>query len=340
MLNLMRETLPVIPFSAQQQSIDLPRSVYMERLDCTIAGTIDIAAGGGADGTLLAEHVARLIREVTIKWDTFDLVQRISGRDLVALAKRGIKRAVSGSSVAAVGVQTTPFSLTFPIFFARPWLVNPFDTVLPPLTVASQFKMYVTWETSLSNAQAGTVAGSGAFLSGGTRAITFPVAPSLTVVPKVALRGKQPWFIPVITSMDSEQFSAANGRLTMLPTNQRRFDSVLIALRQGATQDPAELLTDLSFQSAGTRYLSAVPRATLHESEQHEYPAVGDGGDDAGYFFLQFADGGWLGNVVEPSALSAPRFELNVVAPGSNPGFARFVFNELLTHNMLTAVKG
>ena len=340
MLNQQRIALPTILFAAAQQQIDLPRGVYIKHLDLRIAGTIDIAAGGGADGVLLNENVARLIRELTVKWDNFDLVQRMSGRDLVAVAKRGIKQPLTGVSLAAPGIGTTAFHQTFRINFARPWLVNSYETVLPPLPVSSQFKLYVNWETGVAGG-VGSVAGSGAFIrpGSGTRVVTFPVAPTIEVASVSGIRGTMPWFLPVLTSLDSEQFQNANPRLVTQIVNNRRFDSVLLAVRNGQDAEGAAILNDVTFQSAGVRYIDAIRAGMLHETEQMDFAGVTDVADDTGYFFLLFADGGWLGNVVEPQALVAPRFELNVGAPAA-PGVVRYNFCELVTQELLTKVTG
>jgi len=336
-INKLLEPLQEIPYARNVQTVDLIRGVYLERLQCRVRGVVTVA-GGAADGVLLTEGVARLIRSITVKWDAFDLVQRISGRDLYAITKRSVKRAPSGSAMTSPGVQAaTELDLTFWVNFARPWLVNPFETVLPPLPVTSQFKIYVEWETDAANGSSD--AGTGALISGGDRAVTWDEEPTLHILQVAALNGKTPWYIPVMSSFDSEQFSAANSRLLHQLVNDRAFDSVLFSVRQGATQAPAPLLNTLTFQSSGTRYLNAVDAAALHEDEQYNYPAVGDGGDDVGYYFHSFADGGWLSNVVDPGALVAPRFLFDLDAPSSAPGTVHMVFNELITIPELTLMQ-
>jgi hypothetical protein len=69
-----------------------------------------------------------------------------------------------------------------------------------------------------------------------------------------------------------------------------------------------------------------------------KFPAAGDIGQ-VGRLFAYFADGGLLGNAVDPDLMTNPKFQFGVVAPVVGPtAQIRSVFMELLTLPGMTAV--
>jgi len=330
--------LPDFPFQAAENSEELTHGVYLKALHCRISATVDIAAGGGNDGTLVNEGVQRLLTNVRMVWDGFNIIDNINGRELVAIARRASSQPLTETQIAAVGIQTTAVEINFIIPFARPWLVDPFNTVFPPVKVDQQLRVYAQWEQGLANAQAGTVAGSGAFETGGDRVITFTVAPTLQITEEYAVRGTDPWMIPVISNFESEQFTAANARLRADLLNDRPFTDVLIQVRQGASQEGQAGLNFLSLITGGTRHVDNVPFAILKRIERDLFPAVpvATAALDNGFLWLPLTSGGKLGNVFDPAQLPKARFEMDVAAPTGAPGVVRFTMLELMSMDGVT----
>lgn len=334
MINVIKEPTTEIAFDATTQDADLARGVFLEKLQINIAGTVSIA-GGTTNGTVVSDGFARLIRRFRIMRDREAIVD-INGRDLLLQTRAGAKVNLTGTELSSAAAGTYPFSLTLHHYFARPWLVNPFETVLPPMRITSQFKALFDWARDV-NAGAGSGAGSGVLVSGGDRAVTFSVAPTINVVQHGTLRGKLPWYLPYMTSIDTEQFAAANPRLRFpIPTGReaRRFDSFFISPRQGTLENEADLLNTLLIGQQGASYYNRVRNTDLRAELQEQFPAFAGELD----YFIRMADGGWLGNVVEPGSMTAPLLEFDVDAP-SGTGIVHLLFNELVTHPEYTLVQ-
>lgn len=327
-LNTFLEPLPTFEFQAAAKKNDLPRGLYLEMLTCVLSGNFTVTAGGGTAGTLLDEPIARLIKSLRVVWDGVNLVQ-LSGRELVALSKRVQAQTLTSADITTAGVQDTDFSLPFQIPFVRKYLADPFDTVLPPLAVNSEFAVEVIWNNDKANSETGTTAGSGAIVTGGDNVCILSDV-QLTVTPHIARNGKAPWMLPVISSYDTQQFSAAGSKLPLDMRSPLPFDSVLLRTFEGANLDVAALINAVTFKSAQTQIYNDVPVATLRAIEESNFPGVSDA-DEVGTHMLAFAAGGKLGNAVNPAELNNPTFEFNVTAPSSNPGFIRAVVMELLS---------
>lgn len=335
MINTLLTPTQGINFANTTQQADLARGVFIESLELTLDGVVDIAAGGGNSGTVVADGLVRLLRNVRVMWDNDAIVNNLSGRDLLMLTKAASKAVVSGTELSSAGVGSYPFSISLTIPFARPWLVNPFETVLPPLPIRTQFKIFVDWDQSV-NAGAGSAAGSGVLVSGGDRVITFSTAPTLTIVQNAAQRGKLPWYLPYYSSYDSDQFAAANTRFQFRLGQARRFDSVFISPRQGSLLADADLLNYLSLTATGMNYYDTIRATDLRNKQRQDFPA--STATDLNYF-LRFASGGWLGNSVEPNGMVSPLFTFDVKAP-SGTGVIHMLFSELITYPNLTLVQG
>lgn len=327
LLNTFMEPLPTFAFQAAAKKADLPESLYIDHIMCVITGTLDVA-NGAADGTLQTEPIARLIDRLTVKWDGFDLVGPISGRDIAAISRRVQAQTLSTDDITSAGVQAgTEFKLPFIIPFSRQYLADPFNTVLPPLQVNNEFVLEIKWAQDKSNSNAATTAGSGAIIAGGDRDVVLSDV-QLEATTSVARNGAAPWYLPVISAYETEQFSAANPRLVLDMRSPRPFDGVLFRTLEDAAQDPANLISDLTFKSSQVRILDNVGINTLRAGEERIFPGV-QAASEVGSNFVLFAGGGKLGNAVIPAELSNPEFNFNVAAPSANPGFIRAVVMEL-----------
>ena len=326
MLNTIREPITIGNFGGIQQRADLPTGMFIEKLQLALNGTVDIAAGGGADGTVIADGVARLIRRIQVRRDN-EIIVDLTGRDLLILTRAAVKTSVvTGTQLSGAGVGAQTLDLTLALPFARPWLVNPFETVLPPMRYANVFSVFVDWAQDV-NAGAGSAAGSGVLVSGGTRVITFTTAPSLTITVYGALRGKLPWFLPYYSSTDSDTFAAANARLEYKLNEARRFDAVFISPRHGALAADADLLNTLTFGAQSQTFFNGIRARDLRSEQKQQFAGAGSDLN----FYLLLSGGGWISNAVEPDQMTKPFFRFDVAAPTA-PGLVHLLFSELISH--------
>lgn len=326
-LNTFLNPLPTVPFQAAEFTADMPRGLFIEELYCVISGTLTVA-GGSADGTLQTENIARLIDQMRIRWDGTDLYGPVSGRDAVAISRYLTSQQLTSDDVTSAGVQTgTTFKQAFKVPFNRKYLADPFDTVLPPLAVGSEFVVKVKWNQAVAGGV--STAGTGAFISGGDRACTLSDV-QLTITPRVARDGKAPYMIPIISTYDSEQFNAANQKLTLRMNSPLPFDSALLRTYENAAENPVDLIRDATFKTDLSRIYDSVPLDTLRAISEDQFPAYTQA-SAPGEAMMLFADGGKLGNVVDPAHLTNPQFQFNVSAPGTNPGFVRAIVMELMS---------
>jgi hypothetical protein len=326
MLNIARSPISIANFGAIQQRGDLPSGQYIEKLQITLDAVLDIAAGGGADGVVITDGVARLIRRLQVKRDNETIVD-LTGRDLLILTRASVKTdAISGTQLSGAGVGAQTLALTLTLPFARPWLVNPFETVLPPMAFNNQFAVFVDWAQDV-NAGGGD-AGGGVLVSGGTRVITFTTDPTLTIVVYAAQRGKLPWFLPYYTSTDTEQFNAANTRLEYKLNEARRFDAVFLSPRSGALLADADMLNYLTMGAQSQNFIDGIRATDLRTDQRQNFAGAGT---DLNYYLL-LAEGGWIGNAVEPTEMTKPFFRFDVDAPAVNPGIVHMIFSELISH--------
>lgn len=325
-LNLFLDPLPVFPYQQAPIKENMPRSVHIRDMQARISGTIDVS-GGTTDGTLQTEPIARLIRRFTVRWDSFDLIQPMPMRDLAALGRRLVSQPISGTGISSPGVQTTNFELIFYIPFARAYNADPFDTALPPLTVRKEFVAEVEWDTTVSNS--GSSLGSGAIIAGGDRDVILSNV-QLELLPRQARTAGRPWYLPQISAYETVQYSAANPRLTLDIEQNEAFDGILFRELEGANRDPINRINNLSFETKNVKIFEEVTRDQLRGIEEDQFPGVLDA-NEAGNLFVRFSDGGKLGNVVNPSELTLPKFEFDVSAPATNPAVIRAITMELLS---------
>lgn len=319
---------------------DLIEGKYTSALLCRLSGAVSSAAGDDA-GALVAEGVERLVKSVRVKYDGFHLVNPIQGRELRALTRRMVANIPAADRLTDAAAQAgTPISTFFIVPFARPYLGNPFETVLPPLKVDREFSIEVELADELTNA--GSARGSGALITGGTNVVTFDSL-GVEVVQEYSDNGRAPKFVPVISIAQSDQFSAANAALDFELRQTNRWDGVLFHTIEGATTVNADLLNKVTMLSGSTRYLDGVPIEILSAMEQSVFPATGSRApgesDETGYDFFLAADNGKLGNAVDPRLISQPQFQFDVDAPNDNPAQIRAIFMELMTQPGVTEVQ-
>lgn len=339
-LNQFYKNLPTFLYQQAQDSQELLRGVNMHALRIRITGSVTIA-GGTSNGTVVSDSPATLIKSLGVVWDGFDLVQKLEGRDLLALTKRAVAQNVAPVTLANAGAQaSTSISCDLIVPFARPWLANPYDTVLPALPVLQQLRLYIQWATDVTTA--GSSPGSAAIVSGGDRAVTLSDVQA--VVTQIYSTGvAKPWYIPVISVGYAPQFSAANSSHPFQLRGNLRYDSVLIRCMEGASSAFANDINSLRFVAGNQRFIDDIDYEAMKSVERNMFPAVPASSSEPGTLFIMHADGGKLSNAVNPNALrvagSDPRYEFDVDTPSTAPGQIRVVSFELLTRAGLTQVQ-
>lgn len=327
-LNLFLDPLPVFPFQQAPIKENMPRSVHIRDLQVRISGNLDIS-GGTTDGTLLTEPIARLIRRFTVRWDSFDLVQPMDARDLAALGRRLVDQPLTGTGITAAGVQNTDFELIFYIPFARNYNADPFDTALPPLQVRKEFVVEAQWETAKSNSNAATTLGSGAIIDGGDRDVVLSDV-QMEILPRQARNAGSPWYLPQISAYETEQYQAANPRLTLDMEQNEAFDGILFRELEGGFRDPVNNIIDLSFETKNSKIFEQITREQFVAIEEEIFGGV-QRANEPGTFFIRLSDGGKLGNILNPAELTLPKFEFNVGTPASPPAVVRALTTEALS---------
>lgn len=344
MLNVFLRPLPDLQYGQAEQYNDLMQGVNLHEIRLDLTGSVTVA-GGTVDGAVVAESPATLIDYIRIVWDNYDIVQQIPGEDLVALTRRCVAGMREPTTLAGAGLQTgTAIRARFVIPFARPYLANPYDTVLPALPVRNQFRMYVKWATDKTTT--GSDAGSAAIIRGGDRAVTFSGL-TLKATQVYSTKPFKPWYIPVISVANSDTWAAANTDFGFRLLRENRFDAIMFRALSTADRVPADVINSITFGAGNQRYIDNVPWDFFETWEQNRFPGV-PGADtvtaEAGTIMIPFADGGKLTNVVNPAALRAagsdPKFTFDVDAPASGTALIRATLMELITVPGITQVGG
>lgn len=316
-------------YQQAEDHLDLLSGVNIMELRCRVNATVDIAAGGGADGAVNPEGVQRLIKSLHVTWDGIDIVQPIGGRELYAYTARTQPQRVAATNLAGAGIQTTAVSFEFVIAFARRYLANAGATALPAVKVAQELRMYVQWETGATSA--GDDAGTAALVTGGTRAITWSVAPTLSVDQVYAKAAWKPVFVPIIAVRNTQQIAAANASLPLELRGKNPFSMALHRYYQGALQNVQDGINRIRLIAGGgsVRLIGNPDYPALASLERSDFVGVA-AADQAGSVGILFADHGRLGTIIDPRALVNPQWEYDLDAPTGAPGFVRSVYDEVM----------
>lgn len=347
MLNTQRQTIATLGFSVDEQPVDVPAGINTHGFIIHLEAVIDIAAGGGADGTLQTEGIQRLIQSFRFSHDGRNRIGPLNGRDLWQVSALQRLQVTDATNLAGAGIQTTTVSMDLYVPLAYQFLARPIDTVWPGnLPVNDELRLFVQFETSATNA--GDTAGSGAFVvpGTGTRVITITgVSMRITQVYSTRVlananpQRNAPWFLPQIQVRSTPQFLAADTELTLRLRGVPRFAAVIWRSLEDVTADAAALINTISLTQGGgsRRDWAAYNFADLQEESLGRFPALATIGQ-LGTATAYFVDGGLLGNAVDPRELSDPAFQFDVDLPAA-PGVVRGIFFDLLTVPGITSVQ-
>lgn len=333
-INTLYEPLITFGYRQEEQNVDILRGVYTQGFLLRMTGTLDVA-GGTTDGTVLSENVARLLTTFRNVWDGLDISPPdMNGRFLAALTNRSFSQPPRVTNVESAAIGSTDFSAEWYFPLARPWLGDPFNTVMPPLPVGKQLRIYVRMETGASNPSSDP--GTGAFIAGGDRTVTLSNV-RFTITQQYAEKGVAPMFLPIYAVETSRSWGASLSNLEFELNGENRFDSLLLQQTFGANAETADLVNLVSFLSGSKRWLNEMEYEQLKAEDYRKFPAIPV--PDKGYLMIPFADGGKLGNAVDPVELHNPRMIFDASAPSSGEAVIRVLQSELVTVPEITRVQ-
>jgi hypothetical protein len=324
--NLTRNPIRTLAYDTAERVVDLTRGVNLHELRIRLTGTVTVATGA-ADGTLIEDGVARLLERVRLIHDGFAYVD-VSGRDLYHLRRRMHARVRAATELAIPGVQAaTPFALDLTVPLSPAYLANPYDVFLSAMPTSTEFALYIQFATGKTTAGSG--AGSAALVTGGDRTVTLPTF-SCDISELCSISNKAPMYLPVVTGTYSDQFAAADTELAYQLRQSRRILGQLVQAQHGANAViQADAINRITLQSDNTYRYNRVGFEHFKAEEVERFPAVPATGD-TGTLYLNFADNGKLGTVLDPRAMGQnARYLFDVDAPTSAPGRLRIVNYEL-----------
>lgn len=282
-----------------------------------ISAQVDVAAGGGADGAVNTEHVARLVKRLRVFDGNNNPVVDAEPRELIQISDRRGMNPHSGLALAGPGIQAaTLIREQFTIPLSDPWSANPYEVHLRPRD-PDKFKIEIEWAAQeaigLANGALAAV-----LITGGTRSV---VVTNLTVRvmqvhdPIAALK-QMPIFMPRIVSYDKDVPGVSAAFPFEVETSRHVRLALIHAMNNDVTSET--LINKLSLKDDQRTYRNTIPARSWHEREQWKFGGVQDVvGVDLGYFMVDFADNGRLGNIMAPKQGGNPKWVFDVTG-GAN----------------------
>lgn len=321
MQNMLRRSV-TLPWAAARQEVDLTGGAAIHAIRLRITGQLDVAAGGGADGVLNQDPVVRLIRQIRITHDDYDIVDPMPLVPFFYFYRRTANQTILPVNPAIPGIQAaTLFSATVVIPFSWKAFADPHEIFYRANRVARQFKLYIDWETAV--AVAGDSPGSAAMITGGTRATTLS-AVQVVVTEISSVTPKQPQLYPKFRYGQTQQFVAATAALPFQLLSGDRVAAHMLMEREGALEQTAALgnLNRVTLLSNQARKLDNLAFADLKEEERELFNSVPLA--ETGTVLVNYLDNGRFGGALDPLQLGTnPRYEFNVAVPTTAPGMMR-----------------
>lgn len=309
-----------VDYSQAQRTVDLLRGVNHHELRLRIQGTLDIA-GGTTSGDLLDDPIARLIDEFRLVRDGVEIIQPVTGRDLLALSRRNSIQFIAPTEPTTANAQTIQFRADIVIPFSPKFVLNPVEVALLAANVRNTFRAFIRWNTGRTTAASDP--GSAAFVSGGDRAVTFTVQPTISFVEVYSVGDIRSWYEPRIWAEVTDQFVAATPSLPHDVISEFPIIMSVFTTHEGAAAERADLFNRIAFRSGTTQIIPNVPFDDLKTMERNVFPGVGVGVN--GEIGWLFAAGGKLNNILNPNVLQQPRLTFDVEAPTNDPGVVRIL---------------
>jgi hypothetical protein len=193
----------------------------------------------------------------------------------------------------------------------------------------------VEWDATVANAAVGTTDYSRAFIVGGDRSVEVSgLKLELVEVLSMSDPNVKPWYIPKLLQSQTRLFATAQAQLPLDIRLSDRYSAVFFQTMYGTELNYQDGLTDISMLYTGRRPVNKVVRQILELKERALFPAVN--AHRVGRNLLLHADGGKLGNAVNPLALQEPQYQFNTATPTSGDGVIRALYFGLMSHPSYT----
>lgn len=333
-------TLEDVNYGASTQQINLERGVPTSELRCRLTASVTVT-GANADAVILDDAMQRLISSIKVQWDSDALVDSIPLRDLYQVYARTVPQIPTQTEPTQAQLRaaaTYAYELNFSIPFAWGFLRNKWDTHLPALPVRRQLKMFVEWNQDRVNAGTDDK-GTGAFISAGTDAYTWSVEPVLEVTQvthPLAAAGARPFYLPVITQMVTDTWTAATSRLVHELPDNRDFIMHIMRNTYGTNDALEDAINTVGFRATGEEWYDDISLDILRAIEAEQFPAVNN---STGYLGLMFASGGSIMKRIQPKTHNGLKYELNVATPTSGNGLVTITSLQLLAAKPYTVAQ-
>jgi len=326
---LIRQALDEIAFDGAQKRPrrDLIADTLTFYIDLDLSAQVDVAAGGGADGTLVKEQPDGLLPNVRIFDGSREPIVEISASELRQMQQRATYgQATPGAVLAIPGIQAaTQIRRKYRIFFADPRSENPIETALRPRDMKN-FYLELEWPGT-NGAANGDLAT--ALITGGTRSTTVTnlKVRVLQVHDPEAYQRVRPVYVPRIRRYEYNiPASSANFQAHIKTGADAIRASLLHALDANVTTEA--VINKISLRTDRDFIREIVEARVWHENELSENSALESvSGIALGYFGDDFADNGRLGSVLRPYQGGNLRYVLDVT--GSATRIVRLVQWEL-----------
>lgn len=327
---------PIVYDGAQgkpERNMLVDTAIFAMTLD--IRAQVDVAAGGGADGTLMVEQPLRLVKRVRI-FDGSEAIVDVDPRPLLQIANaRNMQPSVGVALTTATIQAATQVRQQIQVYFSDPWSKNPGEVYLK-FKNKEQARLQIEWAgveaVGLAN---GVLAGS--LITGGTRStvVTNLAVDVMIEHDPVLFLQHAPLYVPRYKTYEGPAVQTTQRFPFELKTGNNRLRSALIwTVDTDVTTNFANFVT---FEDQKTKYDEIVSARTWHEWEQARFGGVPDTGLDAAYLFKDWAHKGMLSKTYKPGQGAKPQFTVDLV--GGAARAVRVVTCELEQVSGLTAVE-
>lgn len=287
---------------------------------------VDVAAGGGADGTLVVEQPDTLVPNVRIFDGDRQPIVEVSFSEIRQFAQRRVYgQAAPGVILTTPTIQAaSKLRRHAEIWFSNPRSVNPVETALKPRDLKN-FYIEIEWVSTDSSANGAVAA---ALITGGTRTVT-PSAISVDIAQihdPVAYLKTRPLYLPRIRRYEYNIPATTTSAPAVIKTGADAIRMALLhTLDAGVTTE--SIINAVTLRDDRKFYREVVKARTLHEAELQKYAGLENiSGQAMAYFGFDFANNGKLGTLLRPYQGGNLRFVLDVT--GSATRIVRLVQEE------------
>jgi hypothetical protein len=325
----LKQQLDAITFDGAQRrpKRDLIADTLTFGIDLDLSAQVDVAAGGGADGTLVKEQPDGLLPTIRIFDNSREPVVEVSASELRQMQMRQVYgQAAPGVPLAIPGIQAaTLIRRKYRILFADPRSENPIETALRPRD-PKNFYIELEWPGTDDSTNGDLAA---ALISGGTRDVDVSdlKVDIMQIHDPDAFNRVLPIYMPRIRRYEYNIPATSPNFQAPIKTGADGIRAALLhGLDAGVTTEG--IFNKISLRTDREYIREFVEARAWHEYELTENSALEDeAGIAMAYFGDEYADNGRLGTILRPYQGGNLRYMLDV--NGSATRLVRLVQWEL-----------